>query len=163
MDVFVQCGGVRKLRLFKLESDLTVAALRRQMAGDIEGLAQCQIFMEGDDSPLGDEHAIDSTGGVAYVHVNRCRRVEVTVRFSGHKVKRDFSPAQTLAHVRRWAVVKGFGLGRDQVGDYLLLDAGTGERADPDAHVGAFASPCCSMTFDLAPTDRINGHRDAPS
>jgi len=91
------------------------------------------------------------------VHVHRCERIKVHVRFGSEVVEHLFLPASTIGRVRQWAGHK-LSMAPDDIAEHVLQIAGTAEQPDIDTHVGSLAKcPECSVSFDLVPAHRING------
>lgn len=96
-------------------------------------------------------------GDKGHVHITRCRRIEVTINFNGKSKSRRFSPAATIARVRRWAVGdEGFDLPQKERPKHEVGVSGTGVIADRNDHVGTLAIDC-ELSLDLAPKDRFQG------
>lgn len=92
-----------------------------------------------------------------HIHLNRCRRVEVTVNFAGNERTRWFAPGATIQVVRRWAVgPNGFDLPEKERPKHEVGVCGTGNIAERTDHVGTLAVEC-SLCLNLAPKDRFQG------
>lgn len=161
--IFVQGENLPDVDHIELEAGRTVADLKsawmRKHTGYI--LESVFVFAEGGDEPLGDSISIDSleTKHGVRVHLHRCRRVHAKVSYAGRSVEHDFSPASTIAHIKKWAAGK-LGLSPEDAAEHVLQIAGTQIRPDPDTHVGTLvSSPHCSVAFDLVPAERVNGSR----
>lgn len=93
-----------------------------------------------------------------HVHVNRCRKVEVTVEYNGISKAHTFAPAAKVARVRKWALSKqGFDLTPTDAADLFLVFAGTTTKPDLTDHVGSFVGDDCTVAFDLVPKPRPEG------
>ena len=91
------------------------------------------------------------------VHFHRCRRVEVSVNFSGATKKQSFSPSATIAKIKRWADDE-FRLKGVDATEHALQICGTNKRPDLDVHVGSLVQhPHCEICFDLVPKKRVEG------
>jgi hypothetical protein len=101
------------------------------------------------------EHARNSS---IKVHLHRCRHIEVTISFNGDVVEHRFSPAATVAKVKRWAAEHKFGMTPEEAGEHVLQIAGSHNRPAPGTHIGALTDGrICGLAFDLVPNERVNG------
>jgi hypothetical protein len=92
------------------------------------------------------------------VHVHRCRHIAVSVTFNGKAKEHRFSPAATVARVKRWAAEKAFEMSPEEAAEHVLQLSGTTERPSPGTHLGTLAKhPHCHVSFDLVPNERVNG------
>lgn len=160
LDIFYQGHGIREIEHIEIARDHTVA-ITKEILFKKHGLEiDTLMFLEDREGPLEDHivifELVQATS--ANLHLHRCRHVEVTVRFNGEPVRRKFTPSATIAHIKHWAAVEGFGMTEEDAGEHRLQIAGTKDRPAPDVHVGTLAScPECRVVFDLVPDERVNG------
>jgi hypothetical protein len=155
MEVFVHRRGV-DVELHEADPDLTVAAFAEGV-----GLPGEEVWLEEADAPL----AIDATlaaAGVterANVHVGRCKKVQVSVRFEAPTKDYHVHPATTLHHIYDKATSKkdGFDFSAHDKGQYTLQVRGTTEQPDLSRHVGVFVNEQCEAAFDLVLQKRFQG------
>jgi hypothetical protein len=117
-----------------------------------------QVSDEADDEPdtreFGEEENLQR-GKV--VHVGRCQKVEVKVRYAGRIVDRRFAPATRMGRVKRWAV-RQLGISHADANELVLQVAGTNIQPSRDQHVGNFVEGrTCTATFDLVRSYTVNG------
>ena len=136
-----------------LDATATIADLM-----DKAGLTDSTAWLEDVEDPL-DPGAVVSTvaGDKAHIHVNRCRRIDVTIQFAGQTKARQFPPGATIQAVRSWAVgPDGFDLPAKERPRHEVGVCGSGVIADRNDHVGTLATDC-GLCLDLAPKDRFQG------
>jgi hypothetical protein len=94
------------------------------------------------------------------VHVSRCKKVAVTVRYFGKTPKsREFAPAVRVKVVKDWAV-KAFELSPTEAARHSLRLPDVQEELSGDVQIGSLVvQDTCGVTLDLVPSDRINGDR----
>ncbi len=158
VNVFIQGPGVRDVRFGVLATNSDYASIRKIVKEAAPELAELEhVFYEDTDEPLPIDCHLQSDGDSVYLHVSRCKRVEVTVNFNGQLFERKFSPATTIGRLKRWAA-KEAGISKEDATEYALQIAGTDERPDGEAHLGSLVECTnCNIEFDLVPTDRVNG------
>lgn len=135
---------------------LDVAAKCR--AEDIEGVFF--VFLEGSAEPITDGEMLPKSedGHPIALHVHRCRRVLVTVRFNGVFKGHEFAPGSTVADVKKFVAVREFGLKPVDAAEHVLQFLDSAERPEPETHVGSLVKcPDCQISFDLAPHKRVEG------
>ena len=92
------------------------------------------------------------------MHVTRCLKVKVAVRFNGETKSRVFPPSATVERVRRWAALRAFGMSPRDAAEHILQIQGTTTRPDRDTHTGALTDgKTCAVAFDLVPSKRVEG------
>lgn len=107
-----------------------------------------------DDTPLGQLHR----SGALKVHIHRCRKVKVTIRFNDKMATDGFPPSATVARVKKWAAEKQFGMTPEEAGEHVLQISGTQDRPAPGTHIGTLTGETpCKVEFDLVPDERVNG------
>lgn len=163
VDLFYQCEGFGEIGLIEVKADATFATVKAELV-DRHSLDEgVTLFLEDEDEPLDENRQVsDHTDPPStIVHLNRCRRIAVSVTFNGHTVEDEFGPSATIARIKHWAAEREFGLSSEDAGEHYLQIAGTQDRLVPGTHVGRLAKcPACSVAFDLVSDDRVNGsHR----
>lgn len=121
------------------------------------GLEDAAGWMEDTDDELPLSATIASIGDNGHLHLNACKRIDVTIHFAGKEKTHRFAPSATVGRVRRWAVgEEGFDLPNAQRPKHEIGVCGTGVIADRQEHVGTLATDC-ELCFDLGPKDRFQG------
>lgn len=128
------------------ESDLEVT-FERHNDEDIDG--------DDDDDKAGKVEVVDGLR----VHVGRCKKVEVTVRYFGKSKARKFAPSARIKRVKNWAT-KVFEVPAAEAARHSLRLPDSTEELAADVHVGTLVvKGTCAVVLDLVPSDRINGAR----
>jgi len=131
---------------------LDLKALEKELD---EAFGSGSIFLEDEDEPLAANRKVDAP--TIFIHHSRCKRIAVVVRYAGKTFEDEFGPGTTLKAVKRRAEKK-LHIDPADAAELSLQLAGTTDRPDEATHVGSLADPgSCSVTFDLVPSDRING------
>ncbi|WP_299733363.1 hypothetical protein [uncultured Tateyamaria sp.] len=160
IDIFYQGQGLNDIEHLQLRDDKTFADLKAELIAAGHADNDTVLYIENENEPAetcGRLDDFDCRRGLR-VHLARCRRVEVEVTFNGCTVERKFSPARTLARVKRWAAERGFNMTPDEAGEHALQIDGTHERPPLNTHIGALLTRgACKLDFDLVPDERING------
>jgi hypothetical protein len=94
-----------------------------------------------------------------HVHVHKCRKVNVQVRFNDEEKDHAFSPGTTVHHVFEWGTgPHGFALTEVDRAEHTLQVCDTDTRPEPRDHLGSFTSPdSCSVCFSIVPKHRFEG------
>jgi hypothetical protein len=158
-NVFYQAEGLREIQHVEVQTEHSVAVLKKLILG-LHGLkAETFIFLEDGENPL-DETAIIATLVKTHdvkLHVHGCRKIEVQVAFAGKTAKHSFAPGVTIARVKKWAT-EHFGMTPDDASEHMLQIAGTHDRPAAGTHLGALTTcHSCHISFDLVPDQRVNG------
>jgi hypothetical protein len=160
IDIFYQAEGLREIAHLECGADENYTALVEVIAKK-HGLGDdVFIFLEDADEPVDPGEAELKPGAIGgvKVHVHRCREVKVSVTFNGETVHHPFTPATTIAKVKKWAAERKFGMTEEEAGEHVLQIKGTHERPAPNIHIGSLvAHPHCHIAFDLVPDERVNG------
>lgn len=137
----------------KLDDATTIADLIDQA-----GLTDASAWIEdGEDALELTDRVAQVAGDKSHIHVNRCRRVDVSINYGGKQKSHGFSPGSTIQAVRQWAVGKdGFDLPVKERPKHEVGVCGTGVIADRNDHIGTLATDC-TLCLDLAPKDRFQG------
>lgn len=163
--VYVQSEHFSDIKLLEIDEAASLADLQRAALAllpvDIDG-SKLSMSIEDDevegDDPAPQRRVKDlNQGNGVRVHLHRCKRIAVEVRFAGRTEQRPFAPGTTIGRIRLWAG-RQFGMKPGDIAEHVLQIAGTNEQPDLDTHVGALAQhPRCAIVFDLVPAHRING------
>jgi hypothetical protein len=154
VEFYIHVSAVEDIRRVRVEETLTVGEL---LAGHAEPGASA--WLEETEEPLDPAGTLAAVGVAdrAHIHLSRCRRVQVAVRYGGQTKNRHFPPAATVNAVFAWAVgPQGFKLTDAERAKHTLGVCGGQTEADRDAHVGSLATDCAAC-FDLAPKVRYAG------
>lgn len=160
IDVFYQGEGLVEVQHLQIEGESTFGLLETRIREKHGFTYEAFLFLENGDEVVEEpvcisEHARNSS---LKVHLHRCRHIEVTVGFNGQVVEHRFSPAATVARVKRWAAEHKFGMTPEEAGEHVLQIAGTHDRPAPGTHIGALSDGrVCGIAFDLVPDERVNG------
>jgi hypothetical protein len=151
IDIFIKRGETRDVKHLKVDV-FDLAQIKHELD---ETCGAGELFLEDAEEPLSQDHRHES--GSIFLHHNRCKRIDVTVRYAGKTFQHGFAPGTTLRKIKRRAEKKLDIDAADAVELSLQL-AGTTDRPDEATHVGSLAAPkTCAVVFDLVPSDRING------
>jgi hypothetical protein len=165
--IYVQSEHFPDIRLIEIDDSASVADLRKAAMKLLPAgtdVSDIELSVEDDeDDDDGHPHArraqvkdLVKEHGVR-VHLHRCKRIEVSVRFGAEEVHHKFPPATTVGRVRQWAGHK-LGMQPSDIAEHVLQIAGSNEQPDVDIHIGTLTKPPnCSAAFDLVPAHRING------
>jgi hypothetical protein len=93
------------------------------------------------------------------VHVGRCKRVAVKVRYAGRSVEHAFQPMVTIERLKKWATRELNIAPQDSI-ELTLQLAGTEIQPPRDKHVGCFVGHECEVVFDLVRAYTVNGDSD---
>lgn len=166
LDVFVQREGSRDLEHMEFDGELTLAELKAQLVAKHGLDGEVSLFVEDREEPVDDHHCAKTHAESKQikVHVHRCRHVATSVAYNGKVVEHRFSPGTMVAHVKRWAAEREFGMSRDDAAEHVLQIVGTDDQPSGRTHLGTLTTcPKCSVAFDLVPEKRINGSCEEPS
>lgn len=171
IDVLVQGEGFTDMQVVRVAPEASVHTLfeligRPRATGDGEALIFVEDFAVPVDADVLFEEllteGVDTAGGgeckPLRLHIHRCRRVEVAVRFNGQTATRRFGPSTTIHRVHDWAARRAFGLSPRDAAEHVLQIQGTSTRPDRDVHLGTLATcGVCTLAFDLVPFKRVEG------
>jgi hypothetical protein len=146
----------RELDLIEVEESMTVEGL----VGAYSQEAKAALWIEDSADPLKGESTLADAGVTerCHVHITRCHRIEVKVRYGGDSKKRRFPPSTTIARVFEWATGKhGFELTATERAKHTLGICDTLTQPDKSEHIGSIAEHRCSVCLDLAPKERFEG------
>ena len=162
IQIFLQGECIPEIEVVELGVDDTakdvLEAAAKCRAEAIEG--EFLVFVEGGDEPIADGDKLPGNKDRQPVplHVHRCRRVLVTVTFNGLSKAHEFSPAKTVADVKKFAAIREFGMKPADAAEHVLQFSGSGKRPEPETHVGALVGcPECRIAFNLVPHKRVEG------
>ncbi|MEQ1854893.1 MAG: hypothetical protein ABL963_00385 [Longimicrobiales bacterium] len=160
--LFLQGPGLKKVVVIEVEDAAHVADVisrAREVGADVD--VDAIAMLEDTDDPLDHGASLDAAGlrEKAGVHVGRCRKVSVVVRYGRDTKEEDFSPAQRLRLAFKWAVGKrGFDISDGDAQDLVLVIQGQQQSLDLDDQIGLhIAGRECKVRLELIPSDRIQG------
>lgn len=159
IDVFYQGERIQALDQIEADADETLSAIKARLTAKHQCEADALLFLEDADEPLDEDTTVGEFAGKggAKLHLHRCRRIEVAVRFAGKTLNHQFGPGATIARVKRWAAEQ-LHMSKEDAGEHVLQISGTQERPAPSIHVGSLVTcPACKISFDLVPDERVNG------
>jgi hypothetical protein len=160
IDVFYQGEGLGAVQHLALEGESTFGFLETRIREKHGFTFEAFLFLENEEEVVEELVCISelARGSGLKVHLHRCRQVEVTVGFNSQVVEHRFSPAATVAKVKRWAGEHKFGMTPEEAGEHVLQIAGSHDRPAPGTHIGALTDGrICGIAFDLVPDERVNG------
>lgn len=164
--LLIQSPLLTSMTLAEVADNATLADVRRaalaaipeaQRAKDLEVTFERNDDddIDGDDDEERDDK-IDVVDGLR-IHVSRCKKVEVTVRYFGKSKARKFVPSARIKRVKNWAT-KVFEVPAAEAARHSLRLPDTTEELAADVHVGTLVlKGTCGVVLDLVPSDRING------
>jgi hypothetical protein len=161
--VFIQGPGLERVKVIEVgdEADIADVIKLAQEAGVRVDESDAVVLVEDTDTRLdmSIRLADAGVGDRASLHVGRCRRVDVSVRYGKETKNEDFSVSQRLRHVMKWAVGnRGFDISNGDAQDLVLVVPGQQHPVDLDDHVGLFVvGQACEVRLDLVPSERIQG------
>lgn len=164
VDLFYQGQGVPNIEHLEVGAEVTFGDAKSLIGLKHSLPPAAWMFLEDEDDPIDDADRVGDRAGPKglKVHVHGCRHVEVTVTFNCETAERRFSPAATVARVKRWAAEHKFGMSEEEAGEHLLQLAGTHDRPAPGTHIGALTDgKVCGVTFDLVADERVNGSQES--
>jgi hypothetical protein len=160
IDIFYQGEGLLDIQHLEVGPEATFGVVKALLLERHAGLTEALLFVEEEEAPIEDIILVKDRGTASgvKVHLHRCRHVETTVAFNGQQIERRFSPAATVARVKRWAAVEKFGMTSEEAGEHVLQIAGKHDRPAPGTHIGTLTNGrVCGVAFDLVPDQRVNG------
>jgi hypothetical protein len=155
MKIYLHQSGSDGPTLVQVDATTAVEELAAQHAS-----GQHEVWLEEADKPLSRTATLEEAGvrDRQHVHLGRCARVEVTVRFGGDSKTNDFAPGARIAAVFAWATgKKGFDLTPTQRAKHGVGVCGTNVELDKADHIGSHVGDDCSLCLDLAPKERFAG------
>ena len=165
-ELFIQGHGITDIAVVSSEPGETITQVLAKIGhpGHIDD--QVLIFVEDFPTPIGREVVIEELLPITIedcdhpplrLHVSRCHKVAVTVRYNGQLKERHFPPGATIERIRRWSC-RAFGLIPRDAAEHVLQIQGTNVRPDLDVHVGTLTKVGhCAVAFDLVPCKRVEG------
>ena len=160
IDIFYQGEGIRDIEHLEIDPDQKFGAVKAEIARKHALTGELLLFLEDGDELVDHELSLRKHAGRTGIklHLHRCRHVEVAVTFNNETVRDRFSPAATMAKIKKWAAQRKFGMSDEEAGEHVLQIAGTHDRPAAGAHIGTLVScSACRIAFDLVPDERING------
>jgi len=157
--LFLQFEGDERVELVSFPDTVDVAQVRAKATElGFDHLVDALVFAEGDDEPLDERRPLrdQKVGPKHRVHLHRCRQIQVTLHFVDVTKHHPFSPATTVAQVKKWFVDK-IGMSPTDATEHVLQITGTTRRPSPDTHIGSLVRGRCAIEFSLVPIKRIEG------
>lgn len=161
IELFLQFEGNRKIVLIEIDSEALVseiiaAAIPAGLSGDEHH--KFHVFNHEHDEPLAHDKSLKHHGlGHRHrIHIHRCHRIETTLQFNEVREVMHFPPSATIERVKK-AFVKSIKMSPVDATEHVLQLCGTTDRPEPDTQIGALASGCCTVCFNLVPIKRIEG------
>ncbi|MBS0437102.1 MAG: hypothetical protein JSR75_19825 [Proteobacteria bacterium] len=156
--ILLQSPFISEMRLIEVPEGSDFEAVCRAALDAIpeeHRSAENDVTVEGDDEKEG--HGKPKVKDGMRVHVGRCKKASVTVRFMGDTKSHEFPPASRIRRVKDWAV-KEFRVAEAEAARHGLYIPGSEQELSADVHIGTLVQACtCGVTLDLLPTDRIHG------
>ncbi len=165
LQLFVQGEGIADIQLVRVAEQSTLRELIGKLgsafteAGAASAADEFIFLLEDSERELASDKSLKELGikNRERIHINRCRKVKVSVNFNGKEIADAFPPSRTIAKVKRWAD-KQFGIEGVDATEHALQICGTAKRPDEDVHIGALVRyPNCQACFDLVPKKRVEG------
>lgn len=160
INVFYQGEGIRDIQHLEVAPEQNFGELKAILAKKHSFEGGILLFLEDSDEPANEAQLLKEHAGPSgiKIHVHRCRHIEVSVTFNCKTVNRKFTPATTVARVKRWAAEKEFNMSAAEASEHVLQITGTHDRPAPGTHLGAIQHcKTCRIAFDLVPDERVNG------
>jgi hypothetical protein len=154
VEIYLHKQGA-ELQLIQVEETMTVEELIA-VHGPGEGGG---AWIEDVDEILETEITLIAAGVPerGHVHVSRCHKIDVRVRYGGDSKSKEFPPSATIARVFKWATGKEeFDLTPTERAKHTLAICDSQTQPDKSEHVGSLASDC-GLCLDLAPKERFEG------
>jgi hypothetical protein len=155
MELFVHRRGV-DVELHRVDAETTVADFATQLE-----MSDSEVWLEDREEPLPAQSTLNAAGvgERAIVHVGKCKKVNVSVRFESPTKDYDVHSSAPLRRVYDLATSKdhGFDFSEHDKGEYTLQVRGTTEQPELSRHVGVFAEEGCQAAFDLVLQKRFQG------
>lgn len=161
IEIFYQGEQISGVEHLDLPGAETVGQVKKAIIKKHNCNPDSHVFVEDSEDPLADDTRLEQLhhSGALKIHIHRCRKVNVTVRFNTKTVEHGFPPSTTVARVKKWAAEKQFGMTPEEAGEHVLQISGTQDRPAPSVHIGSLTGcPACLVAFDLVPDERVNGH-----
>jgi len=163
LQLFVQGEGIADIQLVRVAEQSTLRELLGKLGSvlaEADVAADDYIFLlEDSERELASDKSLKELGikNRERIHINRCRKVKVSVNFNGREIADAFPPSRTIAKAKRWAD-KQFDIEGVDATEHALQICGTAKRPDEDTHLGALVRrPNCQVCFDLVPKKRVEG------
>jgi hypothetical protein len=152
MQIYLHSEGHEDPELVEVDETITVKEFLVDRDGELLWIEEVDEAVAADLTfvAAGIEHR-------GHVHVGRCAKVEVSVRYGGETKKRKFAPTAHIRKVVKWATgPDGFNLSEDESAKHILELPGSDHRVPDRTHVGSVAHDC-ALVLDLRPKIRHEG------
>lgn len=160
INVFYQAEGVREIAHLEVEPDVSFGWIKDTLPKTLGLGKDAFLFLEDAEELVELEEIVGKVADNRDVklHVHRCREVKVSVAFNGKTVRHQFTPATTVAKVKKWAAIREFAMTEEEAGEHVLQISGTDDRPAPNTHIGTLVKhPGSQIAFNLVPDERVNG------
>jgi hypothetical protein len=155
MELFVHTHGNEHPEIIEIEG----TALVRELL--IEEEPDGRIWVEEADEEISLDITLESAGIRPHHHVHRgrCHRVQVVVRFNGHRFEHPYGPSTIIKAVKGWAFgPDAAGFSPEDAAKHVLAVPGADHFLEDGVHVGSLANPGkCEVVLDLLPRSRFAG------
>lgn len=164
LQLFVQGEGIADIQLVRVTEQSTLREVLGKLgsvftAADVATAEDFIFLLEDSERELASDKSLKELGikNRERIHINRCRKVKVSVNFNGREIADAFPPSRTIAKVKKWADKK-FDIDGVDATEHALQICGTANRPDEDTHLGSLVRrPNCQVCFDLVPKKRVEG------
>jgi hypothetical protein len=157
MEIYIHSAGREDPDLIEVQADARVRDLIEVRDGDDAEL----IWIEDGDEPIELDITVEATGlsHRHHAHRNRCRRVDVRVRFGGNDRSHDYAPSTTIGRIFEWATGEsGFDLPAEQRPKHVLAVPGADHFLAKSVHIGSLVTAgSCDVVLDLDAKVRFEG------
>jgi hypothetical protein len=117
LQLFVQGEGIADIQLVRVAEQSSLRELVGKLgsafteAGAVSAADEFIFLLEDSERELVSNKSLKELGikNRERIHINRCRKVRVSVNFNGKEIADAFPPSRTIAKVKRWAD-KEFGI-----------------------------------------------------
>lgn len=158
--VFVQSPLLHDISVIQMDPDVSDESIQAACMELIPEQFQSTDF-ELFDEAEGDDHEVQTNPALSKngrrFHIGCCHKINVSIRYAGRSVEKNFRPIATIERVKRWAV-KELGIAPDDANELVLQLAGSDDQPSRDRHVGCYVGESgCDVLFDLVRAYTVNG------
>lgn len=167
---FLQSALLKDTVVLNIEADSSSDAIKAACLAALPPNLRAPDLEVFDESETSDDGNADleaaetakTRGQARRLHIGRCKRVSVKVRYAGRSVERKFSPAATIERVKNWAA-RELQIAKQDATELALQLAGSDVQPPRDKHVGCFVGKSCDVVFDLVRAYTVNGDSQLPA
>lgn len=173
MNLFVTVEGHDEDKLVEVDphghvKDIVESAIHAGLPVHTES---AHVFLEEGDEPIALSENIEKAGikADARIHINRCRKIRVTVHYGRQDVDRSFAPSVTVGTVQKWAAEKLLSNEIDRK-EHVLQVCQSDLQPTPRTQIGTLVKhqrheehkkheehEKCELCFDLVAAVRVEG------